>query len=518
MQPRRSPASVRVTKTAAGSSHPAAEASAALERCRRSPDRSRPPARPGRAAGGRPARRSGPSRGRTLAWSALAPGGRSGGASSGVPADGASTGSGSESCWHRRLLEHHPDRGLRRRRGPVRNGPRSGPAGTGRAGRPRPHSGGGDCRWSSRAHARVRPQGRPDGPGRRAARTAASAAACAPIAASSGPDGRGICGVRENRDGHLVSLAYGAAVAIGIDPIEKKPLFHVAPGTTAYSIATAGCPFHCTFCQNWEIAQGPRLGLDLPARRCRRPEVVDEAPSPTAPVRSPTPTSSRRSSSSTPSTPGGSRATPGCRNLFITDGYATPEAVDLLAPRARRRERRSQVVRRRLLPAAVRRAPGPRPRGDRGDAPGGDLARADDADHPRPQRRRRGAPRADRLDRRDARAPRRRGTSAASSRPTGCSTCRRRRSRRCAGRPTSVARRASRHVYVGNAPELGLEDTRCAGCGRRAHRAARLPGPQPPRRRRHLSRLRAGARRRPARADVRLRRPRAAVRLREARR
>ena len=55
----------------------------------------------------------------------------------------------------------------------------------------------------------------------------------------------------------------------------------------------------------------------------------------------------------------------GLRNLFITDGYATPEAVDLLAGGARRRERRPQELRRRLLPAAVRRAPGPRPRGDR---------------------------------------------------------------------------------------------------------------------------------------------------------
>ena len=76
--------------------------------------------------------------------------------------------------------------------------------------------------------------------------------------------------MRENRDGRLVSLAYGAVVASGLDPIEKKPLFHVAPGSTAYSIATAGCPFHCTFCQNWEIAQGPRLGLDLPIATCRR--------------------------------------------------------------------------------------------------------------------------------------------------------------------------------------------------------------------------------------------------------
>jgi hypothetical protein len=91
------------------------------------------------------------------------------------------------------------------------------------------------------------------------------------------PGRAGICGVRENRDGTLVSTVYGRAVAVGLDPIEKKPLFHVAPGALAYSIATVGCPFHCSFCQNWEIAQAPRLGLDLPTRYLPPSKVVDEA-------------------------------------------------------------------------------------------------------------------------------------------------------------------------------------------------------------------------------------------------
>ena len=91
------------------------------------------------------------------------------------------------------------------------------------------------------------------------------------------PGRTGICGVRENRDGILYSTVYGRAVAVGIDPIEKKPLFHVAPGALAYSIATVGCPFHCSFCQNWEIAQAPRLGLDLPTRALPPTKAVDEA-------------------------------------------------------------------------------------------------------------------------------------------------------------------------------------------------------------------------------------------------
>lgn len=66
---------------------------------------------------------------------------------------------------------------------------------------------------------------------------------------------RGECGVRENRGGKYYSLAYGNPCAVHIDPIEKKPFFHVLPGSASYSIATAGCNLHCKFCQNWEISQ-----------------------------------------------------------------------------------------------------------------------------------------------------------------------------------------------------------------------------------------------------------------------
>lgn len=70
------------------------------------------------------------------------------------------------------------------------------------------------------------------------------------------PNGkRGFCGVRENQKGILYAMSYGKAVAIHIDPIEKKPLFHFLPSTTVFSIATAGCNLKCKFCQNWEISQ-----------------------------------------------------------------------------------------------------------------------------------------------------------------------------------------------------------------------------------------------------------------------
>lgn len=69
------------------------------------------------------------------------------------------------------------------------------------------------------------------------------------------PGKRGFCQVRENRDGALYTLVYAKPVAIHIDPIEKKPLFHFLPSSTAFSIATAGCNLRCKFCQNWEISQ-----------------------------------------------------------------------------------------------------------------------------------------------------------------------------------------------------------------------------------------------------------------------
>ncbi len=57
------------------------------------------------------------------------------------------------------------------------------------------------------------------------------------------PGRKGVCLVRENRDGTLYTLVYGIPLSQAVDPIEKKPLFHFYPGSTAFSIATAGCNF-----------------------------------------------------------------------------------------------------------------------------------------------------------------------------------------------------------------------------------------------------------------------------------
>ncbi|MDP6848493.1 MAG: AmmeMemoRadiSam system radical SAM enzyme, partial [Kiritimatiellia bacterium] len=66
---------------------------------------------------------------------------------------------------------------------------------------------------------------------------------------------RGRCRVRENRGGKYYTLVYGRPVALNNDPVEKKPFFHVYPGSKVFSIATVGCNIRCKFCQNWEISQ-----------------------------------------------------------------------------------------------------------------------------------------------------------------------------------------------------------------------------------------------------------------------
>lgn len=83
----------------------------------------------------------------------------------------------------------------------------------------------------------------------------------------------GSCGVRENKDGKLVTLIYGEATSIALDPIEKKPLLHFYPGSYILSIGTKGCNFHCPFCQNYSISQD----YNSPTQNITSQQVVDRA-------------------------------------------------------------------------------------------------------------------------------------------------------------------------------------------------------------------------------------------------
>ncbi len=145
------------------------------------------------------------------------------------------------------------------------------------------------------------------------------------------PGKRGICGVRENRDGTLYTLVYARTVSAAVDPIEKKPLYHFYPGSTSFSIATVGCNLRCRFCQNADISQAPReragwehWGRELPpqqvvylARRegCRtiaytytEPTIFFEYAYECAVLASEA----------------------GIKNVFVTNGYMTAEALELI--------------------------------------------------------------------------------------------------------------------------------------------------------------------------------------------
>ncbi|MGD8625037.1 MAG: AmmeMemoRadiSam system radical SAM enzyme [Anaerolineae bacterium] len=88
---------------------------------------------------------------------------------------------------------------------------------------------------------------------------------------------KGVCLVRENREGRLYTLVYGLPLSQAVDPIEKKPLFHFYPGSTAFSIATAGCNFRCSFCQNASISQMPRERGQIAGRQAAPEDVIRAA-------------------------------------------------------------------------------------------------------------------------------------------------------------------------------------------------------------------------------------------------
>lgn len=78
---------------------------------------------------------------------------------------------------------------------------------------------------------------------------------------------RGLCRARKNIAGRLYTLNYGRVSSLGIDPIEKKPLYHFYPGRQIFSVGTFGCNFRCQFCQNWEISQGEPATEELSPER-----------------------------------------------------------------------------------------------------------------------------------------------------------------------------------------------------------------------------------------------------------
>ena len=146
------------------------------------------------------------------------------------------------------------------------------------------------------------------------------------------PGLRGICGVRLNVDGRLVTLVADRLAAAHVDPIEKKPFFHFLPARLAYSVATVGCNLHCSFCQNWAIAQWPREESGpVPGERTTPRAIVAAARAAGCDVIAYTytePTIFFELALATARLAAGS----GLRNVFVTNGYMTAEALALVAP------------------------------------------------------------------------------------------------------------------------------------------------------------------------------------------
>jgi pyruvate formate lyase activating enzyme len=146
------------------------------------------------------------------------------------------------------------------------------------------------------------------------------------------PGRRGICGVRQNQDGILETLVFGRLIAQHVDPIEKKPLFHLLPGSRSYSIATVGCNFKCRFCQNADIAQMPndRSGAIM-GSPCSPAGVVESAlkqdcqsiaytyTEPTVYFEFALETAKLATAK-------------GLKNVFVTNGYMSGEALEMAAP------------------------------------------------------------------------------------------------------------------------------------------------------------------------------------------
>lgn len=142
---------------------------------------------------------------------------------------------------------------------------------------------------------------------------------------------RGACRVRENRGGTLYTLVYGKVVAENVDPIEKKPLYHFQPGSLSYSIATAGCNLSCSHCQNFEISLLAPGSQAIPGRDRGAREIVDQAGR-----------SGCDSISYTYTEPTvfmefaldccRMAAERGLKNVFVTNGFMTPEAVEAVRP------------------------------------------------------------------------------------------------------------------------------------------------------------------------------------------
>ena len=145
------------------------------------------------------------------------------------------------------------------------------------------------------------------------------------------PGKRGICNVRKNQNGILRTLVYGEVIAANSDPIEKKPLYHFLPGSRSYSVATPGCNFKCSFCQNWQISQIEDNGVLLGGRPMSPGAIAEDAHASGCSSIAYTYTEPTIFFEYAYDTARCAKEL-GLANLFVTNGYMTREALDMINP------------------------------------------------------------------------------------------------------------------------------------------------------------------------------------------
>ncbi|QOP45657.1 AmmeMemoRadiSam system radical SAM enzyme [Sulfurimonas paralvinellae] len=137
----------------------------------------------------------------------------------------------------------------------------------------------------------------------------------------------GICGVNKNENGELKTLVYGHPSALNVDPVEKKPLYHLLPSTTALSLGTVGCNFQCPFCQNWQISQERKVDESVYISPERMVELAIENGSDSIAYTYNEPTIFYPYAKDI----GVIAKAKGLKNIFVTNGFESPEVVKDMA-------------------------------------------------------------------------------------------------------------------------------------------------------------------------------------------
>ncbi|PHS40640.1 MAG: AmmeMemoRadiSam system radical SAM enzyme [Sulfurovum sp.] len=137
----------------------------------------------------------------------------------------------------------------------------------------------------------------------------------------------GICGVNKNVDGELKTLVYGHPIAVNVDPVEKKPLYHMLPGSRVLSFGTVGCNFKCSFCQNWDISQESKVNEEIEVSPEQMVELALEQGAESIAYTYSEPTIFYPYAKDI----GMIAKEKGLKNIFVSNGFESPEIIEDMA-------------------------------------------------------------------------------------------------------------------------------------------------------------------------------------------